>query len=110
MLYLSGCDMNAVNIWMETSDGKAVYMLPVKNGEMKEWLKGATSNPSPLKQKCRFVPVLHLKSCSQASENLVLITVQSCADLIFPLKNFDNLLKPKCVEIKALNGDETTSE
>ena len=55
MLYLSGCDMNAVNIWMETSSGNAVYMLPVKNSEMKEWLKVTTSNPSPLKQKCRFV-------------------------------------------------------
>ena len=54
MLYLSGCDMNAVHIWIETSSGGSVFMLPVKNGEMKEWLKVTTSNPSSLKQKCRY--------------------------------------------------------
>ena len=54
MLYLSGCDMNAVNIWLETSSGNSVYMVPVKNSDMKDWLKATTSNPSPLKQKCRY--------------------------------------------------------
>ena len=58
MLYLSGCDMNAVHIWIETSSGGSVFMLPVKNGEMKEWLKVTTSNPSSLKQKCRYGTIL----------------------------------------------------
>ncbi len=52
MLYCTGCDMNAVNVWMDSPSGPQ-YMVPVSNPELRRWLIEVTSNPSSLKLKCR---------------------------------------------------------
>ena len=48
MLYLAGCNINPVNLWMEGPRG-ASYVLPVSSIELREWLESVTSTPAPLK-------------------------------------------------------------
>ena len=48
MFYLCGCDINPVNVWMDSPQGY-IYAIPVKTVEFKMWLEGVTSKPPPLK-------------------------------------------------------------
>ena len=54
MFYLCGCDINPVNVWMDSPQGY-IYAIPVKTVEFKTWLEGVTSKPPPLKVMCRYV-------------------------------------------------------
>ncbi|KAK2155262.1 hypothetical protein LSH36_244g01013 [Paralvinella palmiformis] len=71
MLYLAGCDINEVNLWIK-ENGTAKYRVPVTNHKLMEFVKDITSHPPVLKLLCRQAVRVHIasKGCSTSLSQL----------------------------------------